>query len=268
MDLDLLKARGIRVPAVHLKTLIMQPPDSSGVPGPLRIPARTRFVDGRLEAPGDVELGAGSRIAFAIDAEGAVLLACDARVGGAVRAKGFVHLAPSSRVEGDVTGRHVRVDAGARILGHLLAEERADVDAKASVRGGHASLGLEESLPELPREPLRLPAGVEVGEAHVRLAGGLEAGEGCVLVGDWDAQGDVVLGPACVLHGTLRTPGRVTLGEGVEVHGGVEAGGEVVLGARCRLHGALAADRVVVLGPALLDGGVQAPNGVEFAGPP
>ena len=76
-------------------------------------------LDAKLSVVGDLETDGTLRI--------------DGRLRGSVRRADLVVLGPDATVEGDITAREIVI--GGTVLGNVLAEERAEVQATALVAG-------------------------------------------------------------------------------------------------------------------------------------
>lgn len=269
----------------------------------LVVPDGTIFEEHLIVTTGDVVLGDHARTEYGIRATGRVFLGESVHVGGGIHATGDVRADLFCVVEKDVeSGGSVYLGERARVAGKLAVGGDLDVGDDVRIEGGFAARGwinirnpipmviymfvyllqllgqgksqeVERILEELEDGEteflvgetfLFLPGGSFLGLTDAVIKGNMDVGRACRLLGNFEVRGFTLLGEATGLHGALRSDADVTLGDLAEVHGDLACGGLLRIGSDCHIHGNVRARVVEMKQTALIDGTIQATDGIRF----
>lgn len=270
----------------------------------LVIPDDTKFEEHTILTVGDVILGNHTRSDFGVLTSGRVFAGEKVEIHGNVEAEGDVRLDLFSHVTGRVVSKgDVYLGEKARIDGSLQLEGDLDVGDDVQIKDGFEAKGwinirnpipmviyifiylmellrlgrseeVEKILAELEAEGeeeiligdvyLYVPDGSSVGLTNSDVKGNLRVGAGCRVLGNYTVKGDVVIGRQTKLFGAVRATGGLKLLPGSEIQGEVHVEGAVEIGEGCHVLGDLSGSTVEMHQSAIVDGTLQASEGVKF----
>ncbi len=270
----------------------------------LVIPDDTKFEEHTILTVGDVILGNHVRLEFGVMTSGRLFAGESVHLGGDVKTDGDVRLDMFSRVEGGVHSKgDVYLGEKSRIDGTLRLEGDLDVGDDVEIPQGFEAKGwinirnpipmvvyvflyllellrlgkseeVERILKEMEAEAdeeivigdvyLYIPDGCRLGLTQSEIKGNLRIGAGCRVLGNYVVKGDVTVGHDTRIFGALRATGNVTLADDVEIQGEIQANGHAEVGESCHVLGDLLADSVQMHQSSIVDGTLNAPQGVKF----
>ncbi len=273
----------------------------------LVIPDDTKFEEHTILTVGDVILGNHAHLDFGVITSGRVFAGEKVEIRGHVKSEGDVRLDLFTKVAGNVTSKGaVYLGEKCRIEGTLQLEGDLDVGDDVQIKDGFEAKGwinirnpipmviyifiylmellrlgrseeVEKILHELEADAqeeiligdvfLYVPDGSTVGLTASDVKGNLRIGAGCRVLGNYNVKGDVLIGRETRLFGAVRATGGLKLLEGAEIQGEVFCDGPVTIGAGCHVLGDLHASTVEMHQSAVVDGTLNARDGVRFVTP-
>ena len=270
----------------------------------LVIPDDTKFEERTILTVGDVILGNHTRIDFGIITSGRLFAGEKVEIHGDVKADGDVRIDLFGAVQGSVTSKgHVYLGEKSRIDGELRLDGDLDVGDDVQIKQGFEAKGwinirnpipmviylflyllellrlgrseeVEKILAELEAEGkqeiligdvfLYVPDGSTIGLTSSEVKGNLRIGGSCRVLGNYTVKGDVLVGEKTRLYGAVRATGALKLLPGAEVQGEVQVGGAAEICEGCHVLGDLTALSVEMHQSAVVDGTLNAAEGVRF----
>jgi predicted acyltransferase (DUF342 family) len=271
----------------------------------LVLPPQTAFEERTIVTTGDLILGNHVKAEFGLQTDGRVFTGQGAEIEGHVRCDGDARLDQSTSISGDIVCKaNVYLAERCFIQGDLDLEGDLDVGDDVRIGGQLKAKGWVNKRNPVPLvlyifiyllELLRLgkseeverilkdledsedadiavdevfmfvPDGSTLGIQDSSVKGGILTGPRCRVLGNFRADGDVLLGEGTTLYGALRvTNGNVELEPDVEVQGSLQADGHVIVGEGCQILGDLTAKSVEMYTSATVDGKILAEHGVTF----
>ena len=270
----------------------------------LVLPDGTTFEERTIVTTGDLILGNHVQCGFGLKTDGRVFTGQGTKVDGEVACDGDLRLDQSTHVLGDIhVGANVYLGERCFVQGDLALDGDLDVGDDVRITGQLKAKGwvnkrspvplliyifiymlellrmgqsdeVDRILKELEEADdeeiavgeiyLFIPDDSEVGVQESTIKGGLDAGDGCRILGNLKIRGDATLGEKTRVHGALRADGAVTMMPESEVEGDLHAEGHVVVGEGCQVLGDLHALSVEMFQGATVDGKIVAEEGVRF----
>ncbi len=270
----------------------------------LVIPDDTKFEEHNILTVGDVILGNHVRLDFGILTSGRLFAGESVRMEGDVKADGDVRLDMFTQVAGGVESKgDVFLGEKSRIEGTLRLDGDLDVGDDVEIPKGFEAKGwinirnpipvvvyvflymlellrmgkseeVDRILRELEEEAqeeiligdvyLYVPDHCKLGLTQSEVKGNLRVGGGCRVLGNYVVKGDVFIGKETRIFGAVRATGDVTLADGAEIQGEIHANGHAEIGEGCHVLGDLLANSVQMYQSSIVDGTLNAPEGVKF----
>ena len=273
----------------------------------LVVPDGTRYQEHLIVTPGDVVVGDHARTDYGFDAKGRVFLGESVQVGGGIKAGDDVRADLFCVIEKDVeSGASVYLGERTRVAGKLTVGQDLDVGDDVKIEGGFNAKGwinirnpipiviylfvyllqlmgqgkseeVERILKDLEAGEaeslivgetfLYVPAGSVLGLQDTLVKGNMDVGKECRVLGNHEVRGFARVGVKTEVHGAIRADTDVALEDLAEVHGDIVCGGVLRVGNDCHIFGNVRARIVEMKQTALIDGTIQATEGIRFVTP-
>lgn len=269
----------------------------------LILPAGTVFEEHTIVTPGDVVVSDRAEVEFGLHSEKRVYVGENVHIGGHVASDGEARFDLFTEVEGDVQcAEYCFLGEGASVGGQLSVDGDLDVGDDVEIAEGFEAKGwinirgpipmivyiyiylmemlragrseeVARIIDELSRKQDEIhvdegfcyvPDGTRLGLQDSHVTGHLSAGPDCRIVGNLEVDGNVRLGEGTEVYGAIRADGEVKVEPHASVDGDVDADDRVELAEDAHVAGSLSAPEVRLHHTALVEGTVQAADGINF----
>ncbi len=269
----------------------------------LIIPDSTIFEEHNILVNGDVVISDRAKLEYGIITDKRVFIGENVSTNGNITAKDDIRIDMFSLVNGDIDGKKdIYLGEKVTIFGKVFVGRDLDVGDDVKIEKGFEARGwinirnpipimiyifvyllellrqgkskeVEKILREIEKEDemffvsddfLFVPKNSFVGVYESRIKGNVRIGDHCSLIGNYFVSGDIKIGNETEIYGGLKTENNVILGEKSIVNGDVECGGKIVLRDGCQVFGDVVCKRLEMFRSALINGTINAENGVHF----
>ncbi|UCE38278.1 MAG: polymer-forming cytoskeletal protein [Thermoplasmata archaeon] len=268
----------------------------------LIIPDEAKFEEHNIVASGDFIIGDRADFGLGVITDGRVFVGEKTHVKGSITTKDDIRIDMWTHVDGNVTGeKDVFLAEKVKVKGKLSVGKDLDLADSAEIekfeargwinvrspislviyiylyllelmrqgRSQEVAMILDE-LEEDDNEFLVsevftfVPNDSEIQLQSASVKGNCRIGENCRILGNYTVSGWVRVGGETKFHGSINAGRDVYIGNGSEIVGSITSKGEVTLEGDVRIHGNVKAKSVEMLKSTVVDGTIQAQDGVTF----
>lgn len=271
----------------------------------LVIPSEAKFEEHNVVTSGDVVIGDRANFGLGVITDGRVFVGENARIKGCIVSKDDVRVDMWSQVEGDVTSeKDVYLADKVKVKGKLSVGKDLDLSDSAEVGKFEAkgwinirspislaiyiflyilellkqgrSQEVEMILEELEEEDkeflisdnfMFIPNDSEISLQRATIKGDCRIGEKCRVLGNYFVSGKVKIGNNTKFHGSIGAGKDVDIGSDSSISGNISCKGNMRIGANTHIRGSVKAKNVEMLKSTIVDGTIQAKEGLTFASP-
>lgn len=271
----------------------------------LVIPDEAKFEEHNIISKGDFIIGDRTDFGLGVITDGRVFIGEKARVKGSIVAKDDVHIDMWSQVDGDVSSeKNVYLADKVKIKGKLSVGMDLDLSDSAEVGKFEAkgwinirspisfiiyiylyvlellrqgrSQEVEMILDELEEEEkeyvisdvfMFVPNDSEISLQKAFIKGNCRIGEKCRILGNYIVSGKMKIGSNTRFHGSIGAGNDVDIGSDTNISGNISCKGALKIDANTYIHGNVKAKTVEMLKSTIVEGVIQAKEGVVFTTP-
>ncbi len=268
----------------------------------LVIPDEVKFEEHNIVAKGDFIIGDRANFGLGVITDGRVFIGEKAKVKGSITTKDDVRIDMWSQIEGDVTGdKNVYLADKVKVMGKLSVGRDLDLSDSAEIEKFEAkgwinvrspislliyiylyllemlrqgrSQEVEMILDELEEENEEflisevftfVPNDSEITLQKAYIKGNCWVGGKCRILGNYFVSGYMKVGNNTKFHGSIEAGKDVYVGGDSDIVGSITSKGSVTLEANAHIHGNVKAKSVEMLKSTIVDGMIQAQDGVVF----
>lgn len=268
------------------------------------VPDKTVFEEHNIVVNGDVVVSDRSNLEYGIITDKRVFIGERVNAEGGISARDDIRIDMFSVINGDIDGRKdIYLGEKVNVFGKVFVGRDLDVGDDVRIEKGFEAKGwinirnpipiviyifiyllemlrqgkskeVEKILKELEKEDdelffisddfLFVPKNSFVGVYETRMKGNVRIGNHCSLIGNYFVSGDIKIGNETEIYGGLNSEGNILLGEKSVVNGDVECKGKLIVGDGCQVFGDVVCKKVEMFRSALINGTINAENGVRF----
>ncbi len=271
----------------------------------LVIPDDVKFEEHNIVSKGDFIIGDRANFGLGVITDGRVFIGEKVKVKGSITTKDDVRIDMWSQVEGDVTGeKNVYLADQVKIQGKLSVGRDLDLSDSAEIGKFEAkgwinvrspisfiiyiylyllellrqgrSQEVEMILDELEEEDEEflisdvftfVPNDSEITLQRATIKGNCWIGGKCRILGNYSVSGYLKIGSKTKFHGSIDAGKDVYIGSETEIVGSLTSKRTVTIDANTHIHGDIKAKSVEMLKSVIVEGKIQAPEGVVFTTP-
>lgn len=271
----------------------------------LVIPDNVKFEEHNIVTKGDFIIGDRANFGLGVITDGRVFVGEKTKVKGSITTKDDIRIDMWTQVEGDVTGeKNVYLADKVKIKGKLSVGRDLDLSDSAEIEKFEAkgwinvrspislviyiylyllellrqgrSQEVEMILDELEEENEEflisevftfVPNNSEITLQRASIKGNCWIGGKCRILGNYTVNGYLKVGNNTKFHGSIEAGKDVYIGSETDIVGTITSKGSVTLEAKAHIHGNVKAKSVEMLKSTIVDGTIQAQDGVVFTTP-
>lgn len=268
----------------------------------LVIPDNVKFEEHNIVSKGDFIIGDRANFGLGVITDGRVFIGEKVHVRGNIVTKDDIRIDMWSQIEGDVTGdKNVYLADKAKVKGKLSVGRDLDLSDSAEIEKFEArgwinvrspisfifyiylymlelirqgrSQEVEMILDELDKEDEEflisdvftfVPNDSEITLQRATVKGNCWIGAKCRILGNYFVSGYMKIGNNTKFHGSLEAGKDLDIGCDTEIVGSITSKGRVTLDDNTHIHGNVKAKSVELLKSVVVEGTIQATDGVTF----
>jgi predicted acyltransferase (DUF342 family) len=268
----------------------------------LVIPDNVKFEEHNIVSSGDFIIGDRANFGLGVITDGRVFIGEKVHVKGNIQTKDDIRIDMWSQIDGDVTGeKDVYLADKAKVKGKLSVGKDLDLSDSAEIEKFEArgwinvrsplsfifyiylyllelmrqgrSQEVEMILDELDKEDEEflvsdvftfVPNDSEITLQRANIKGNCWIGSKCRILGNYFVSGYMKIGSNTKFHGSLEAGKDLDIGCDAEIVGSITSKGKVTLDDNTHIHGNVKAKSVELLKSVVVEGTIQATDGVTF----
>jgi predicted acyltransferase (DUF342 family) len=271
----------------------------------LVIPDNVKYEEHNIVTSGDVVIGDRTEFGLGVITDGRIFVGEKAKISGSLSTTEDVRIDMWSEVIGDLkTDKSVFLADKVKVKGKLSVGQDLDISDSSEVEKFEAkgwinvrspislfiymylyllelmrqgkSQEVELILNELDEDEEDIviseiftfvPNDSEVSLQQTSVKGHCSVGNNCRILGNYSVTGFMKIGNKTRFHGSIEAGRDVDIGSESEIVGSIISKGKVTIEGNTHIHGDIKAKNVELLKSAIVEGKIQAVEGVVFATP-
>jgi predicted acyltransferase (DUF342 family) len=271
----------------------------------LVIPDNVKYEEHNIVTSGDVVIGDRANFGLGVITDGRVFVGEKVKIKGSLTTPDDIRIDMWSEVSGDVkSDKNVYLADKVKVKGKLSVGMDLDLSDSAEIEKFEAkgwinvrspislfiymylyllemlrqgkSQEVEMILKEMEEEDEEIiisevftfvPNDCEISLQNAKIKGHCRVGDNCRILGNYNVSGFVKIGNRTMFHGSIEAGKDIDVGSATEIVGSLTSKGKVTIEADSHIHGNINAKSVEMLKSAVVEGTIQAQDGVTFTTP-
>jgi predicted acyltransferase (DUF342 family) len=271
----------------------------------LVIPDNVKYEEHNIVTTGDVVIGDRAEFGLGVITDGRIFVGEKAKIAGSLTTVEDVRIDMWSEVNGDLkSDKSVYLADKVKVKGKLSVGKDLDISDSSEVEKFEAkgwinvrspislfiymylyllelmrqgkSQEVQTILNELDEEEEEIviseiftfiPNDAEVSLQQTSVKGHCRVGDNCRILGNYSVTGFMKIGNKTRFHGSIEAGKDVDIGSETEIVGSIVSKGKVTIEGKTHVHGDIKAKTVEMIKSSIVEGKIQAVDGVVFATP-
>jgi predicted acyltransferase (DUF342 family) len=268
----------------------------------LIIPDDVKYEEHNIVSKGDFIIGDRANFGLGVLTDGRIFVGERSKIKGSIESPDDIRIDMWSEVEGDVkSSKNVFLADKVKVRGKLSVGKDLDLSDSAEIDKFEAkgwinvrspislfiymylyllemlrqgrSQEVEMILNELEEEDEEfviseiftfVPNDSEITLQHANIKGHCRVGDNCRILGNYTISGFMKIGNKTRFHGSIEAGRDIDIGANTEIVGSVTSKGDVTIEGNTHIYGDVKAKNVSLLKSVIIDGKIQAQEGVTF----